>query len=435
MMMWEPKYESMDAGQLAQLQLERLQSTLTRVARNVPYYRKTFGQQGIDPDDFMSLDDLKRLPFTTKEVLRDAYPYGFFAVPLREVVRLHASSGTTGKATVVGYTASDLKKWGSLTARILTAGGVTREDVVQIAFNFGLFTGGFGFLQGAEALGAALVPASSGNTRRQVAILQDFKTSVLVCTPSYALYLAQTMEDMGVNANALSLRHGLFGAECWSESARAQVEERLKLTATDNYGISEVMGPGVAGECLHKNGLHINEDHFLAEIVDPATGDPVPDGEAGELVLTTLTKEAFPLIRFRTGDLTRFLSGPCPCGRTLKRMERVRGRADDMLIIRGVNVFPSQIEEVLMEIEGTTPRWRVVLEREKGLDRATVELEIAEKFVFDRIADQQHFLELVRKRLASELGVGFEIRMTEPGHLEDPEGGKVKRLLDKREGA
>jgi phenylacetate-CoA ligase len=431
-MMWEPKYESMDRAQLAQLQLERLQSTLTRVARNVPYYRKTFGQLGIDPDDFRSLDDLARLPFTTKSVLRDAYPYGFFAVPLREVVRLHASSGTTGKATVVGYTAGDLKKWGALTARVLTAGGVTREDVVQIAFNFGLFTGGFGFLQGAEALGAALVPASSGNTRRQVAIMQDFKTSVLVCTPSYALYLAQTMEEMDVNANALSLRHGLFGAESWSETARAQIEDRLKLTATDNYGISEVMGPGVAGECLEKNGLHINEDHFLAEVIDPATGEPVPDGEVGELVITTLTKEAFPLIRFRTGDLTRILPGPCPCGRTLKRMERVRGRVDDMLIIRGVNVFPSQIEAVLLAIEGTTPQWRVVLERERGLDKATVELEVAEKFVFDRIADQQKFLESARKRLASELGVGFEVRMTEPGALAPSEDGKTKRVLDKR---
>ena len=431
-MMWEPKYESMDRAQLAQLQLERLQSTLTRVARNVPYYRKTFGQLGIDPDDFRSLDDLARLPFTTKSVLRDAYPYGFFAVPLREVLRLHASSGTTGKATVVGYTAGDLKKWGALTARILTAGGVTREDVVQIAFNFGLFTGGFGFLQGAEALGAALVPASSGNTRRQVAIMQDFKTSVLVCTPSYALYLAQTMEEMDVNANALSLRHGLFGAECWSETARAQIEDRLKLTATDNYGISEVMGPGVAGECLEKNGLHINEDHFLAEVIDPATGEPVPDGEVGELVITTLTKEAFPLIRFRTGDLTRILPGPCPCGRTLKRMERVRGRVDDMLIIRGVNVFPSQIEAVLLAIEGTTPQWRVVLERERGLDKATVELEVAEKFVFDRIADQQKFLESARKRLASELGVGFEVRMTEPGALAPSEDGKTRRVLDKR---
>ncbi len=432
-MIWEPKFETMDRAQLHQLQLERLQSTLTRVARNVPYYRSTFNALGVDPDDFRSLDDLASLPFTTKAVLRDAYPYGFFAVPLREVVRLHASSGTTGKSTVVGYTAGDMKKWAALVARILSAGGVTREDVVQIAFNFGLFTGGFGFHQGAELLGAAVVPASSGNTRRQVAIMQDFKTSVLVCTPSYALYLAQTLEEQGVNVNALSLRYGLFGAEPWSEATRAQIEDRLKLTATDNYGVSEVMGPGVAGECLQREGMHVNEDHFLAEIIDSATGAPVPDGQVGELVLTTLTREAFPLVRFRTGDLTRFLPGECPCGRTLRRIARVAGRVDDMLIIRGVNVFPSQIEAVLMDIEGATPHWRVVLERDRGLDKATVELEVAESFVFDRIADQQHFLDGARRRLASELGVGYEIRMTEPGSLQaDPDGGKTVRVLDKR---
>ncbi|WP_243312017.1 phenylacetate--CoA ligase family protein [Fundidesulfovibrio agrisoli] len=431
-MIWEPKYETMERDQLRQLQLERLQSTLTRVARNVPYYRKAFAEAGIDPDDFRSISDLARIPFTTKAVLRDAYPYGFFAVPLREVVRLHASSGTTGKATVVGYTAGDMKKWASLVARVLVAGGVTREDVVQIAFHFGLFTGGFGFQQGAEALGAALVPASSGNTRRQIAIMQDFKTSVLVCTPGYALHLARVMEEMGVNANALNLRHGLFGAESWSEAARAQIEDRLKLTATDNYGVSEVMGPGVAGECLERNGLHISEDHFLVEVVDPATGEPVAEGEEGELVITTLSKEAFPLIRFRTGDRTRLLPGACPCGRTLARMARVSGRVDDMLILRGVNVFPGQIESILLEIEGTTPQWRVVLESEGGLDRATVELEVDENFVFDRMADQQRFLDTVKKRLTSGLGVGFEVRMTEHGSLNQEEGGKSRRVLDRR---
>jgi len=431
-MLWEPKYEAMDRAELAQLQLERLQSTLTRVARNVPYYRKTFAELGVDPDDFRSLDDLSRLPFTTKSVLREAYPYGMFAVPLREVVRLHASSGTTGKPVVVGYTAGDLKKWTALVARIMAAGGVTREDVVQIAFHFGLFTGGFGFHQGAEALGAAVVPASSGNTRRQVAIMQDFKTSVLVCTPTYALYLAQTLEDMGVNTNALSLRFGLFGAESWSESCRRRIEERLKLTASDNYGVSELMGPGVAGECLHRNGLHINEDHFLAEVVDPVTGQPLPEGELGELVVTTLTKEAFPLIRFRTGDLTRILPGPCPCGRTLARMERVRGRVDDMLIIRGVNVFPSQIEAVLLEVEGATPHWRVVLTREKSLDKATVELEVLQDKVFDRMADQQRFLAAAKKRLASDIGVSFEIRLVESGSLPRDEAGKAGRVVDQR---
>ncbi len=432
-MLWEPKYETLDRESLDQLQLERLQSTLTRVARNVPYYRRRFAELGVDPDDFRSLDQLQSLPFTDKSVLREAYPYGMFAVPLREVVRLHGSSGTTGKPVVVGYTSGDLAKWTSLVARVLCAGGVTREDVVQIAFNFGLFTGGFGLFQGAQALGAAVVPASSGSTRRQVAIMQDFKTSVLVCTPSYALYLAQTLEDMGVNANALSLRYGLFGGEPFSETARRNIEERLKLTATDNYGISEVMGPGVAGECLHQNGLHVNEDHFLVEIVDPVTGDPVPYGEEGELVLTTLTKEAFPLVRFRTGDLTRLLPGPCPCGRTLARMARVRGRADDMLIIRGVNVFPSQIENILLDVEGTTPHWRVRLEREKGLDKATVEVEASENVLFDRMREQQEFLGRVKKALASGLGVSFEVKLVESGSLPRAEESKASRVLDQRQ--
>ncbi|GAB6038186.1 phenylacetate--CoA ligase [Fundidesulfovibrio butyratiphilus] len=432
-MLWEPKYETLDRESLDQLQLERLQSTLTRVGRNVPYYRRRFAELGVDPDDFRSLDQLRSLPFTDKSVLRDAYPYGMFAVPLREVVRLHGSSGTTGRPVVVGYTAGDLAKWTSLVARVLCAGGVTREDVVQIAFNFGLFTGGFGLFQGAQALGAAVVPASSGSTRRQVAIMQDFKTSVLVCTPSYALYLAQTLEEMGVNANALSLRYGLFGGEPFSEAARRGIEDRLKLTATDNYGISEVMGPGVAGECLHQNGLHVNEDHFLVEIVDPVTGEPMPFGEEGELVLTTLTKEAFPLVRFRTGDLTRLLPGPCPCGRTLVRMARVRGRADDMLIIRGVNVFPSQIENVLLDVEGATPHWRVRLEREKGLDKATVEVEASENVLFDRMREQQEFLGRVKKSLASGLGVGFEVKLVESGSLPRVETGKTSRVLDLRQ--
>ena len=432
-MMWEPKYETMGREELSHLQLERLQATLTRVARNVPYYRRTFAAQGVEPDDFRSLADLSRLPFTTKDVLRENYPYGMFAVPMREVVRLHASSGTTGKPVIVGYSAADLRKWTGLVARIMAAGGVTREEVVQVAFHFGLFTGGFGFHQGAEALGAAMVPASSGNTRRQVDILRDFKTTVLVCTPSYALHLADTMEEMGVNANALNLRYGLFGAECWSEATRSQIEDRLKLTATDNYGVSELMGPGVSGECLERNGLHINEDHFLAEVVDPSTGEPVAEGEVGELVVTTLAKDAFPLVRFRTGDLTRILPGSCPCGRTFRRMERLMGRVDDMIIVRGVNVFPRQIESALAAIEGATPHWRVVLKRDKALDIATVELEVAESLVFDRMAEQQAFLRQAMKRLAQELGVGMEIKLVEAGSL--PRGeDKARRVLDMRDG-
>jgi phenylacetate-CoA ligase len=430
-MIWEPKYEAMDREELRHLQLERLQSTLTRVSRNVPYYRRVFADMGVEPDDILSLSDLSRLPFTTKEVLRDNYPYGMFAVPLREVVRLHASSGTTGKPVVVGYSAGDLKRWTGLVARIMSAGGVSADDVVQIAFHFGLFTGGFGFYQGAQALGAAVIPASSGNTRRQVAILQDFRTTVLVCSPSYALHLAQTMEEMKINPNSLSLRYGLFGAESFSQATRGRIEEGLKLTATDNYGVSELMGPGVAGECLERNGLHVNEDHFLVEVVDPASGQPVPEGQPGELVVTTLTKEAFPLVRFRTGDLTRLLPGDCPCGRKFVRMEKVRGRVDDMLIIRGVNVFPSQIEAVLVEAWGGTPHWRVVLEREKALDKATVELEMDAAVMFDRMDAQQKQLAQIRERLASELGVRLELRLVEAASL--PLGqGKPLRVTDLR---
>ncbi len=431
-MYWEPKDETLRREDLRRLQLERLQATLTRVSRNVPHYRKRFAELGIDPDDFMSLDDVRRLPFTTKKDLRDGYPYGLFAVPLREVVRLHASSGTTGKPTVVGYTRNDVKKWASLVARVLVAGGAGRDDVVQIALGYGLFTGGIGFHYGAEAIGAAVIPSSSGNTRRQAMIMEDYRTTTLVCTPSYALHLADALEGLDININALSLRHGLFGAETWTEAMRAEIESRLKLTATDNYGLSEIMGPGVAGECLERCGMHVSEDHFLMEIVDPATGEPVAEGEVGELVLTTLTKEAFPMIRFRTGDLTRVLPGPCPCGRTFRRISRILGRTDDMLIIRGTNVFPSQIEAVILEVEGTTPHYRVVVDRAGALDEATVEVEATETVFFDRIGEHQSLVERLKKRLASELGVAFRVRLVEPKSLERAEG-KVKRVVDKRE--
>jgi len=325
-MYWEQENERMEREELQQLQLERLQATLHRVYMNVPFYRKKFDELGIDPDGFKSLSDLRNLPFTSKHDLMDNYPYGLFAVPLREVVRIHASSGTTGMSTVVGYTKNDIKTWSNLVARILTAGGITKDDVVQIAFGYGLFTGGFGLHYGAERIGASVIPISSGNTRRQVKIMQDFKTTALVCTPSYALLIADGISEAGINVNSLSLKYGLFGAEPWSEGMRQEIQQRLKIAATDNYGLSEVMGPGVAGECLERNGLHINEDHFLAEVIDPHTLQPVPPGEVGELVITTLTKEAFPVIRFRTRDLTRLITEPCPCGRTLAKMGKVMGR-------------------------------------------------------------------------------------------------------------
>ena len=347
-MYWEPEFENMDREELEQLQLERLEATLNRVYMNVPFYRKKFDELGIDTDSIRSFDDIRKLPFTTKDDLRNNYPYGLFAVPLREVVRIHASSGTTGMSTVVGYTKNDLKTWANLVARVLTAGGITKDDVIQIAFGYGLFTGGFGLHYGAERIGASVIPISSGNTSRQIKIMQDFRTTALVCTPSYALLIAETMKEMGINVNSLALKHGLFGAEPWSEAMRKEIQEKLKITATDNYGLSEVMGPGVAGECLERNGLHINEDHFLVELIDPQTLEPAGPGEIGELVITTLTKEAFPVIRYRTRDLTRLMPDSCPCGRKFRKMSRIMGRTDDMLIIKGVNVFPQQIEAVLV---------------------------------------------------------------------------------------
>jgi phenylacetate-CoA ligase len=430
-MHWEPGQERMDREELVQLQLERLESTLNRVYRNVPFYRRKFDELGIAPEDFGSLDDLSRLPFTTKEDLRANYPYGLFAVPLREVVRIHASSGTTGASTVVGYTRNDIKTWSNLVARILTAGGVTRDDVVQISFGYGLFTGGFGLHYGAERIGASVIPASSGNTARQIKIMMDFKTTALVGTPSYAMLVAETVGEMGIPPSSLSLKYGLFGAEPWSEGMRQEIQDKLGIVATDNYGLSEVIGPGVSGECLERKGLHINEDHFLVEVVDPETLLPVPEGERGELVITTLTKEAFPMIRYRTRDLTSFLPGPCPCGRTGRRMSRVAGRTDDMLIIKGVNVFPSQIESVLFEIEGTEPHYQIVVDRRGAMDEVTVLVEAAESIFFDQMRRQSGMVETIRKRLAQELGISVEVKLVEKKTLQRFEG-KAKRVVDHR---
>jgi phenylacetate-CoA ligase len=347
------------------------------------------------------------------------------------VVRVHASSGTTGQATVVGYTRNDIKTWSDLAARVLTAAGVTNDDVVQIAFGYGLFTGGFGLHYGAERVGASVIPISSGNTKRQIRIMQDFRTTALICTPSYALVLADAMEELGINASALSLKYGLFGGEPWSEAMRREIQNKLGIIATDNYGLSEIMGPGVAGECRECNGLHLNEDHFLCEVINPETLDPVRPGEIGELVITTLTKEAFPMIRYRTRDLTRIIQEPCPCGRTLRRMERVLGRTDDMLIVKGVNVYPSQIEQILFEIEGTSPHYQIVVEREGRLDRITVLVEAAESIFSDEMKKQREIIETIKHRLTSELGLGVEVKLVEEKTLERSEG-KAKRVLDKR---
>ncbi|MFZ5775034.1 MAG: phenylacetate--CoA ligase family protein [Thermodesulfobacteriota bacterium] len=430
-MYWEPDNECISREDLEQLQLERLQSTLFRVATHVPFYRQKFKELKVDPDGFRSLAELRSLPFTTKQDLRDNYPYGLFAVPLREVVRVHSSSGTTGQATVVGYTKNDIKTWANLTARVLTGAGVTHDDVVQIAFGYGLFTGGFGLHYGAERVGASVIPISSGNTKRQIQIMQDFRTTALVCTPSYALLLADTMEEMGINTSSLSLKYGLFGGEPWSEAMRNEIQNKLNIIATDNYGLSEIMGPGVAGECQERHGLHLSEDHFLVEVINPETLEPVGPGEVGELVITTLTKEAFPVIRYRTRDLTRIIEEPCPCGRTLRRMERVKGRSDDMLIIKGVNVYPSQIEHVLFEIEGTKPHYQIVVERDGRLDKATVLVEVMESIFFDEMKKQKEMIDLIKRKLASELGIGVDVKLVEEKSLERSEG-KAKRVIDKR---
>lgn len=429
---WNPRYETMSEDELRQLQLERLQTTLQRASRNVSFYRRLFEKHGISPQDVKDLSDIAKLPFTTKNDLRDNYPYGMFAVPLKDVVRIHSSSGTTGKPTVVGYTARDLDNWADLVARFMTAAGVTKHDIVQIAFGYGLFTGAFGLHYGSEKIGASVIPMSSGNTKKQIMIMQDYKSTALVCTPSYALYMAEVMEEMGVEPKALSLRWGLFGAEAWSNRMRDQLEEKLPIVATDNYGLSEVMGPGVAGECIFKNGHHCFEDNFIYEIIDPETLEPVPEGEKGELVVTTINKEAFPVVRYRTRDITRFLPGACECGRTGRRMEKIMGRTDDMIIVRGVNLFPSQIEDLLMSIEEVEPHYQIIVDRENNLDHLEIQVEINESLMSDEVQKLQD----LQARIASEIRelyqVGARIKLVEPHSIRRFEG-KARRVIDKRE--
>lgn len=379
-MIYNMEFETMPREALEAIQLRRLKTTLDRVNATVPFYRKKFKEAGISPAGVKSLKDLQRLPFTTKQDLRDNYPFGMFAVPMDNVVRIHASSGTTGQSTVVGYTARDIDTWAELMARSLAAGGATRGDMIHNAYGYGLFTGGLGVHYGAEKLGASVIPVSGGNTKRQIMLMKDFGPTILTSTPSYALHLAEAAEEMGISFTGLKFKYGIFGAEPWSENMRHEIERKLNLNAVDIYGLSEVIGPGVSIECHEvKNGLHIFEDHFIPEIINPETGDVLPYGETGELVFTSLTKEAFPVIRYRTRDISSLHPEPCMCGRTLVRMKKVSGRTDDMLIIRGVNVFPSQIESVLMEINEIEPHYQLVLDREGNLDTLTVQVEIGER--------------------------------------------------------
>lgn len=431
MEIWDREHECMDRGEIEQLQLERLQATLHRAYKNVTCYRNKFNQHGVDPDDVRSLTDLSRLPFTTKEDLRLNYPYGMFAVPLREVVRIHSSSGTTGKPTVVGYTKNDIRIWSNLVARFMTAAGVTHDDVVQIAFGYGMFTGAFGLHYGSETIGASVIPMGGGNTEKQLMIMEDYRSTVLVSTPSYALTIADKMEQLGIEPKRLSLKFGLFGGEPWSESMRIEIESRLGISALDNYGLSEVLGPGVAGECALKCGMHIYEDAFIAEIIDPDSGEVLPPGSIGELVLTTLTKEAFPMIRYRTRDITSLDYEKCGCGRTHVRMKKTMGRSDDMLIIKGVNVFPSQIEEVLVAIDGCEPHYQLVVDRKNSADTLEVQIEVTENIFFDEMKLQRAFMEKIKKKVESLIGVGVTVKLVEPKSFPRFEG-KASRVIDNR---
>jgi len=429
---WDPTWEKADRATLEMRQLELLREQVRRAADRLPYYQFKMKEAGILPSDIRGLDDLRLLPFTVKQDFMDNYPYGMIAVPLREIVRVHGSSGTTrGKSTIVGYTRRDLETWSELCARLATAAGVTASDVAQICFGYGLFTGGFGLHSGLERVGALVLPISSGNTQRQIRFMQDFGTTTLVGTPTYALHIAEVAHELGVGPDDLALKWGLFGGEPWTEGIRRQIESLLGIEATDNYGLSELCGPGVSYECLHKNGLHISEDHFIVEVLDPKTAQPLPDGEVGELVFTALTREAVPLIRYRTGDLASITREPCQCGRTLARMSKVVGRTDDMLVVRGVNIFPSQIETILLDIEHAQPHYQIVLTKRGALDHLEVRVEVTEEIFNDEMRRLRAVEEEIRSALRTGLGLDVDVKLVEPKSLERFTG-KARRVIDER---
>jgi len=431
MEIWNRHFECMDRDDLRGLQNERLRETVERVYFNVPFYRHRMQEAGLGPESINSIGDLKKLPFTTKNDLRDNYPFGLFAVPMSEIVRLHASSGTTGKSTVVGYTRNDIATWSEVMARTLTSAGANRNDFIQIAYGYGLFTGGLGLHYGGEKIGASVIPVSGGNTTRQLQLMRDFGTTVLACTPSYALFLAEAIQESGINRNELNLKAGVFGAEPWTENMRKEIESKLNIKAIDIYGLSEVIGPGVASECMIQDGLHINEDHFYPEIIDPVTLELLPEGSVGELVFTTITKEGLPLIRYRTRDLTRLKYDKCKCGRTFVRMEKCLGRSDDMLIIRGVNLFPSQIETVLLEMSEIKPHYMIIVDRINNLDTLELQVEVDEEFFQDKISQLQTLREKLQDNLENAVGLSIRVTLVEPKTIERSEG-KAKRVIDKR---
>ncbi len=431
MTIWDPRHETIDREQLQALQVERLRATVARVHASVPFYRERLGAAGCEPGDLRSLDDLRRLPFTEKTDFRDNYPQGLFAAPLDEVVEVHASSGTTGVPVACGFTRRDLETWAELVCRLAVAVGVRRDDVAQVAFGYGLFTGAFGLHYGLQRAGATVIPVSGGNTMRQLQLMRDFGTTVLIATPSYALYLGEVMQKREIPLAELRLRLGLFGAEGCSEEMRARIESRLPLVATDNYGLTEVIGPGVAGECECRDGMHVAEDHFIVECLDPATGEPVAEGEVGELVFSSVTRECSPVLRYRTRDLSTLTHETCACGRTLARMGKVVGRTDDMFIISGVNIFPSTVEKVLLAIEGVEPFYRIVLGRKGSLDTFEVQVEVTEAIFDGWMDDLRAFERRVTEELRSALLVRPRVKLVEPGTLERSEG-KARRVIDER---
>ncbi len=427
---YQPEIETASRETIVALQNERLVATVRRVYENVPFYREKMRAAGVTPDDIHSIDDLHKLPFSYKKDLRDTYPYGLFAVPLKDVVRLHASSGTTGKQIVVGYTRKDLEIWNDCCARALTAAGCTDEDVVHVSYGYGLFTGGLGADGGAMRLGATTVPVSSGNTQRQVTILRDFGSTILCCTPSYALHIAEVLYESGYTKEDIKLKAGIFGAEPWTNEMRQKIEELLGLKAYDIYGLTEVIGPGVAFECGEQSGMHVNEDHFIVEVIDPDTGEVLPEGTQGELVFSCITKEAFPILRYRTRDIGVITRGKCSCGRTLVKMTKPRGRTDDMLIIRGVNVFPSQIETVLLE-QGYTANYQIVVDRANNFDSIEVQVEISNDVFSDTVRGLAQRAKELAAALKTLLGISAKVTLLEPNSIPRSEG-KAVRVIDKR---
>ena len=430
-MIWNEKIECAEREEMKSIQSQRLKDTVQRIYHAVPSYRKKMQEKGLTPHDIQGIDDLKKLPFTTKADLRDNYPFGLFTVPMSEIVRLHASSGTTGKPTVVGYTRKDIQMWAEVVTRSLCMAGVHPNDIVPIAYGYGLFTGGLGIHYGSENLGASVIPISGGNTSKQIQLMEDFGSSVICCTPSYALNIAEVMKEQGVDPSKLKLRVGIFGAEPWTEAMRKDIEAKLGIKAIDIYGLSEIVGPGVSCECEHQCGMHIHEDHFLPEIIDPETLEAVAPGEMGELVFTTITKEGIPLIRYRTRDLTRLIYDRCDCGRTLVRMVKCKGRSDDMLIIRGVNVFPSQIETVLLQMSEVEPHYLLIIEREGTLDTVTLMVEVQEQFFSDEVKKLQELRMKITRQLESVLGISVNVKLVEPKTIERT-AGKAQRVIDKR---